>query len=288
MLAFLVFIIGIGFGLSYYMDAPEILFFAVLISIVMNVWAYWFSHKTVIRMTGAKPADPKQYSELYNLTENLAITAGLPMPKLYIVNDDAPNAFATGRNEKHAAVAVTTGLLSMLERDELEGVIAHELSHIGNKDMLIGTIAVVLVGVVSIVARMVLHGSFGGGGGSRRSSNNGGGGGGLLGLILMIVGIVIAPLLATMLRLGISRKREFLADASGALLTRYPEGLARALEKISTYDRPMRRTSEATSHLFFADPHYVKPTQKVGFFACMFMTHPPVYERVKALRDSRG
>ncbi len=281
---FFILLIIVGFGLSYFFEAPEILIVAVIYSVVTSVTSYWFSDRIVLRMTHAVPADRAQYFDLYTVTENLAITAGLPMPKLYVITDPAPNAFATGRNKHHAVVAVTTGLLQKLERNELEGVIAHELSHIGNNDMLIATMTVVMVGTLALVAdiatRMIL-----GGAGSRNNDREGQGGGG--GGIMIIVGLVIVilmPIIGTMLRLSISRKREFLADASGALLTRYPEGLARALEKISSADMPMQKTNNATAHLFIADPHGLTGAKK--FFNKIFATHPPVEERVRALRES--
>ncbi|MCX6747826.1 MAG: M48 family metallopeptidase, partial [Candidatus Nomurabacteria bacterium] len=205
----------------------------------------------------------------------LAITAGLPIPKVYVVNDPAPNAFATGREKEHAVVCATTGLLQILEKNELEGVMAHELSHIGNRDMLISTVAVVLVGFVSILADFFMRSMLFGGG--RDSDDNKGGN------LLMIVGIILsilAPIFATLIQLAISRKREFLADASGALLTRYPEGLANALRKISQYSQPMKRQSSAIAHMYLADPKGYHIGKKVmGLFA----THPPVEARIKAL-----
>jgi heat shock protein HtpX len=194
------------------------------------------------------------------------------MPKLYVIEDAAPNAFATGRDEKHAVVAATTGLLAMLDRQELEGVIAHELSHVKNRDMLVMTVAVVLAGFLAILADIFLRMSFSGG---NREDNRGG-----LFMILAIVGIVLAPIAAQLIQLAISRRREFLADASGAILTRYPEGLARALQKISGYDAPMQRTSHATAHLFIANPYGPKA---MNFVNGLFATHPPVEARVKAL-----
>jgi heat shock protein HtpX len=215
------------------------------------------------------------------VTENLAITAGLPMPKLFVINDPAPNAFATGRDEKHAVVAVTTGLLSMMDRTELEGVIAHELSHIKNRDMLVMTITVVLLGFITLLADLFLRMSFYGG--SNRNNNNGGGN---IGAILIVAGFVLAilsPIVAQLIQLAISRKREFLADASGALLTRYPEGLASALEKIGGYAAPMRNANHATAHLFIGNPFGAHHAGK--FLNKLFMTHPPVEERVSILRQ---
>ena len=206
--------------------------------------------------------------------ENLSITAGLPMPKVYVITDSAPNAFATGRDKKHAVVAVTTGLLAILEKNELEGVIAHELSHIGNRDMLVSTVAVVLVGFVSILADVFMR-SLWFGGGDRDSKG---------GNALVIIGIVLsilAPIFAILIQLAISRKREFLADASGALLTRYPEGLASALGKISQYSLPMKRQSKAIAHLYIADPKGSSLGKRIkGLFA----THPPAEDRIKILR----
>ncbi|MEK7505758.1 MAG: M48 family metallopeptidase, partial [Patescibacteria group bacterium] len=235
------------------------------------------SDKLVMATTGAKlMPDEGQYKEVHNIVENLSITAGLPKPKLYFINDPAPNAFATGRNKEHAAIAVTTGLLSMMDRSELEGVLAHELSHIGNKDMLLMTVAVVLVGFVTLLSDFFLRFSMHGSGDRDNRA----------GAVLMVAGIVLAilsPFIATLIQLAISRKREFLADASGALLTRYPEGLASALQKINSYGRPMVRANHATAHLFIGNPFGGGDSQKVSFLNKIFMTHPPVAERVNAL-----
>ncbi len=272
MAMFLAIVLAIGYGVSWYYQSPALLYVAMGFAVIMNVWAFWFSDKQVLSMTGAKPATREEHFDLYTVTENMAIAAGLPMPKLYVIEDPAPNAFATGRDEKHAVVAATTGLLAMLDRQELEGVIAHELSHIQNRDMLVMTVAVVLAGFLAILADMFLRMSFSGG---DRDSNRGG-----LFMILAIVGIVLAPIAAQLIQLAISRRREFLADASGALLTRYPEGLARALQKISGYDAPMQRTSHATAHLFISDPY---GKSAVNFVNGLFATHPPVEKRVAAL-----
>lgn len=277
--AFLIGVIAIGWVVSVYMNNPGILYIAVIFALVMNVGSYWFSDKLVLSMTHAHPIELKDNPELYRILENLTITAGLPMPKPYVIEDPAPNAFATGRNPEHAVVAVTTGLLSMLDRSELEGVIAHELSHIGNRDMLVMTVAVVLAGFVAIVADMFLRMSMFGG---HRDNDN------KLGpivIVLAIVGAILAPIAAQLIKLAISRKREFLADASGALLTRYPEGLASALIKISRAGIPMQSASHATAHLFIADPF--GPGEKKGLMTRignMFATHPPVQDRVAALR----
>ncbi|MFA5777904.1 MAG: M48 family metalloprotease [Candidatus Paceibacterota bacterium] len=273
MAVFFVVVIGFGWFFSYYYGNPNILYFFVVFSVLMNFFSYWFSDKIVLTLAGAKEAKREEYFDLYNSVENLAITAGLPMPKVYVVQDLSPNAFATGRDKNHAVVCATTGLLAILEKNELEGVIAHELSHIGNKDMLLSTVVVVLVGFVTIVADVFRRNLFFGGG--RDSKNNGG--------IFMIVGIILsilAPLAAVLIQLAISRKREFLADASGALLTRYPDGLANALRKISEHSQPMVRQSGAIAHLYIADPKGTSVSKKISGF---FVTHPPVEERIKAL-----
>ena len=277
MTVFLIVVIGLGFLFARIYDNAMILFVFVVFAIVMNITSYWFSDKIVVSLAGAKLADPKNDLELIRIVENLAITAGLPMPKAYIVNDPAPNAFATGRDPKHSVVAVTTGLLSILEKNELEGVIAHELSHIGNRDMLVSTVAVVLVGFLSIVSDMFLRMSIWGGGNRDNDSK----GGNIL-MIVAIVAAILAPIAGMLLQLAISRKREYLADASGALLTRYPEGLANALRKIGGHSAPMRKQSNAIAHLYLADPK-----GKTSRLARLFMTHPPMQSRINALLNTK-
>jgi len=278
---FLIVVIGIGWVFSRIYANPSILYFAVVFSVLMNVIAYWYSDKIVLKMCRAVPVEHKNAPELYNIVENLSITAGLPMPKIYLIREKQPNAFATGRNPKHAVVAVTEGLLEKLDRSELEGVLAHELSHVGNRDMLLSTVIVVLVGFISIISDMFLRSAFWGGLGRRDDRE-----GGQAGAILMIVGIalsILAPIAAMLIQLAISRKREFLADASGALLTRYPEGLASALEKISSDSTPMRIANNTTAHLWLDDPF--KGQKKTSWLRKLFMTHPPVEERIKCLRE---
>jgi len=272
---FLALVIGVGFVMSQYYGNSGILYIAVAFSIVMNVSAYWFSDKVAIASAGAKPADEKEYLELHRIVENLAITAGLPKPRVYIINDAAPNAFASGRDAKHAVIAVTTGLLLTLDRPELEGVLAHELSHVGNRDILVMTVAVVLVGFLAVISDIALRMSMFGGNRDRDNKNP-------IMLIAVIAAMILAPIAAKLIQLAISRKREFLADASGALLTRYPDGLASALTKIGAYSAPMQRASSATAHLFISNPF---GAQKAGaFVAKMFSTHPPMQERIAALR----
>jgi len=278
MLTFLLVVIGIGWSFSYIYDNQIILYVAVFFSLFMNIFSYWYSDKIVLKMSGAKPASRDAHRELWNVVENLSITAGLPMPKLYIINDYSPNAFATGRNKENSAVAVTSGLLDILNRTELEGVIAHELSHIGNRDILIQTVVVVLVGFVTLLSDFFLRMSFYGHGGNDRGDSR-------AQAILAVVGIVLAilaPIIATLIQLAISRKREFLADSSGSLLTRYPEGLASALEKISQSPNELKKVSRATAHMYISNPF--KGSHTKGFMAKLFMTHPPVEERIRALR----
>jgi heat shock protein HtpX len=275
---FLVFIIALGWLFSYLLNSDAILYIAIFLSVFMSIGSYWWSDKIVLSMYKAEPIEHDKNPELYHVVENLCITAGLPLPKIYIIPEMQPNAFATGRDKNHAVVCVTQGLLNRLDKTELQGVLAHELSHIGNKDMLLSTVVAVLAGVVAILANMFMRISFWGGGRRDDRDNN-------LGMILMVLVIfaaILAPIAATLVQLAISRKREFLADADGALLTRYPEGLAKALEKISSDPTPMRITNDATSSLFIDSPY--KGKQKMHWFTKLFDTHPPIEERIKALR----
>ena len=284
MLVFFFVIVGVAWSFSYILQSPIILWVAVIFSVVMNIGAYWFSDKVVLKMSGATPVSRESHKDLWNILENLSITAGLPMPKLYIINDEAPNAFATGRNPERAVVAVTTGLLSILDKNELEGVIAHELSHIGNRDMLVMTVVVVLLGFVTLLSDFFLRMTLFGGGNRDR-------GDGRIQIFLIVAGLALAilsPIIAKLIQLAISRKREFLADASGALLTRYPKGLASALEKISKQSTPMKRANHATAHLFISSPfgNTNKKSKKGKFLDRLFMTHPPVQERIDALMSN--
>jgi len=271
---FLFFVIGIGYIFAGAMNNYAILVIAVIFSVVMSFASYWWSDKIVLAMSGAKVVTHENAKEIYHIVENLCITAGLPVPKIYIIQDSSPNAFATGRDPEHAVVCLTTGIIEKLDKSELEGVIAHELSHIGNRDILLSTVIVVLVGFVALLAGFFRRWSFFGGRDNDRES-------GQLGLILFIAAIILsilAPIAAMLIQLAISRKREYLADADGALLTRYPEGLARALEKISADPTPFRHANRATAHLFIANPFKGKRVSS------LFQTHPPIAERVKRLR----
>ncbi len=274
---FLAVIVGLGYFLAYMYQSPGILTIAIIFAVVMNITGYWYSDKIALSMARAVPADPAQYPVLEHTVENLAITAGLPKPKVYIIPDAAPNAFATGRDAKHASIAVTQGLLNMMTQTELEGVLAHEMSHIGNRDILLQSMVAVLVGFVSIVGNIFTRSLWFGGGRSREDGEGGN--------ILAIVGIIfiiLSPIVATLIQLAISRKREYLADASGALLTRYPEGLASALEKIEAYGRPMRTANNATAHMYISNPFGSRVSQGISQ---LFMTHPPTAKRIAALRD---
>lgn len=275
---FFVVVIGIGWAFSYIYGDQTILYAAVAFSSFMSILSYWQSDKIVLRMAHARPVTMNDHPELYRIVENLSITAGLPMPKLYVSPELAANAFATGRDPKHSAVVVTQGLLNILDRTELEGVIAHELSHVGNRDILVGTVAVILVGFISLLSDLFMRSMFWG---RRRNSDSGS-----AGVYLAIIGIILAilaPIAATLIRLAISRRRESLADASGALLTRYPEGLASALEKIEKDTTPMQFANNTTSHLWLEDPFHDQ--KKTPLFHRLFMSHPPTRDRVKALRD---
>jgi len=275
MAVFLAVVGAIGYYFSYYYGAPEIFYTAIIFSLVMNVTSFWFSDKIALAVSKARLASREEFFDLYNITENLSIAAGLPMPKLYVIDDPAPNAFATGRDKEHAVVAVTTGLLQRLERNELEGVIAHELSHIGNRDILLMSVVVVLVGMIAIISDIFTRSTLFGGG--RRDSDNKAGVLAIVGLVL----VVLSPIIATLIKLAISRRREFLADASGALLTRYPEGLAKALEKISSYNQPLKSASTATAHLFISNPFGGSHKS----ISNLFQTHPPIADRIKALQN---
>lgn len=248
------------------------------ISLFSTIGSYFFSDKIVLATTGAKPASKEEFFDFYTVTENLCIASGMPMPKLYVMNDSAPNAFATGRDPKHGVVCVTTGLLQMMDRAELEGVIAHELSHIKNYDILVASVVAVLVGTISLMADWIMRGWFWGGG-----DNDSGAKKNPIFLVLFILALILMPIVATLIQLAISRRREFLADASGALMSRYPEGLARALEKIAGYPNPVRSATSSTAHLFISNPF--KKQGSMSWMSSLFSTHPAAEERIKILRS---
>jgi len=251
---------------------------AVVVSMGMAAAGYYSSDKVVLAISRARPVTKDEYPYLYNVVEGLAIAAGLPAPRCYVIDDTAPNAFATGRNPEHAVICVTTGILEKLNRVELEGVIAHEMSHIKNLDIRLQTVVVVMAGVVALLSDWMLRSFLWGG--RRRGRDSRGGGG--AGAILILVGLalaVLSPLIATIIQLAVSRKREFLADASGAMLTRYPAGLASALRKISADTEPLEAANKATAHLYIVNP--LKNIK--GTVNKLFSTHPPIEERIAAL-----
>lgn len=273
---FLVVVIGAGYVFSEVLGSPGILPFAVAFSVLMSFGSYWWSDKIVLSMSGARPVTTEENKELYRIVENLAITAGLPIPRVYVIEDAAMNAFATGRDPEHGVICFTTGLLRRLDRSEIEGVAAHELSHIGNRDTLISTVVVVLVGFVALLADWFRHAAWFGFGGRDDNRNTH-----PAMIILALVLSLLAPLAAMLIQLAISRKREYVADASGVLLTRYPEGLASALRKISTDTEPLEAANRATAHLYISNPFKGAKVSK------LFMTHPPVEERIAALLGGR-
>lgn len=279
MTVFFIIVMSIGWLFSQVYGNPFVLVIAVAFSILMSFGSYWWSDKIVILTTGARLLTDDKAPELHNIVENLAITAGLPKPRVYIVDSPQPNAFATGRNAEHAVVAVTTGILKIMNRTELEGIIAHEMSHIGNRDMLVSTIVVVLVGFIQLLSDMFLRSLWLGRMGGDRNHNS-------PHAVFLLIGIVLAllaPIAGVLMQLAVSRRREYLADTSGALLTRYPEGLASALEKLARDHTPMRQANHATAHLWLDDPYQGKE-KKTSFITRLFMTHPPIEKRIARLR----
>ena len=274
-----VIVIGLSWliGAMYQIDAGSSIIIGTMIATMYSLISYYGSSSIALSVSGAKPITKAQAPDLYNVVENLCIANGQKTPEIYIIDDASPNAFATGRDPEHASIAFTTGILAILDRKELEGVAAHELSHVKNYDIRVMTIVVVLVGLISLIADILIHVRIG------RGNDKGGN----FGLILMIVGIVLAilsPLFAQIIQLAISRSREYLADASGALLTRYPEGLASALSKIEAHGVPMKNANHATAHLFFSNPFGAKKESR-SWFANLFSTHPPMNERITRLRN---
>jgi heat shock protein HtpX len=281
----IVFFLALIFALAWLFEqmmgwGTEGLVLAAIIAVAMTIGSYYASDKIVLTMSKARPVKKEEYPHLYNVVEGLAIAAGVPRPRCYVIDDSAPNAFATGRNPQNSVIVVTTGLLDKLNRVELEGVVAHEMSHIKNYDVRLQTLTVVMVGVVALLSDWMRR-SFWWGGGRRRSSDRskGGGGGAALIMALALVMAILSPLIAQLIRLAISRKREFLADASGAMLTRYPPGLASALRKISADKEPLEAANKATAHLYIVNPLL----EHGGRINKLFSTHPPIEERIAAL-----
>jgi heat shock protein HtpX len=259
-----------GFLLASAFNNPIFLYTGVFLSIGVSIWSYWNSGSMVLKMANARPLGAEENPSLVSLVNKLSIQAGLPVPKIFIIDDPAPNAFATGRNPENGVVAFTTGILSLLNQDELAGVIAHELSHIANRDTLIMTVVAVFANII----QGITHYAFFFSGDRNREAS---------GIIATVVFVFLAPLAATMIQLAISRKREFVADASGAILTQYPQGLANALVKIENFPQGMQNVNTSIAHLFIADPEKNEKGREMPWYVKLFMTHPPVAERVEAL-----
>ena len=279
-IAITAFLIVLGYFLGVYWGSGYAgVAISFLLALIMSLAAYYSGDKMVLAISRAKRIEKRDYPQLFNVIEELSVAGGLPMPAIYVIDDTAPNAFATGRNPQHASVAITTGLMQKLKRDELQGVMAHELSHVGNRDILYATMVGVLVGSIAMISDFFLRSFFWSGGRRRRSDEKGGG----IGAILVIVAIalaILAPICAKLLQLAVSRQREYLADASAAMLTRYPEGLASALEKIAGDKEVLEVANRATQHLYIVNP--IKPFEKRA--SSLFSTHPPIGERITRLR----
>ena len=284
-LFFIIFIAGAAYlmaeGFGYSLD---IVAWALIFSGVTSFFSYFYSDKIILSISGAKEANRKEFFDFYTVTENICSGQKMPMPKLYVIEDSAMNAFATGRDPKHAVVCATTGLLNRLNRSEIEAVIAHELSHIKNYDMLLMSIVTILVGLIALLADWMMRMSFWGGGRKRDNDNSG-----QLGAIIAIVAVILAilsPIIAQLIQLAISRRREFLADASSASMTKNPQGLIKALTKISQDTEPLEVANNATAHLYISNP--LKNAKGTHAFAKLFNTHPPVGERIQALQEMRA
>ncbi|MFA5933091.1 MAG: M48 family metallopeptidase [Microgenomates group bacterium] len=273
-----VYVIAMGFGYGQ-VGGLGIVGFALVAAGIMNFVSYFWSDQIVLGISGAKLVEHDKNPEIYHLVENLCIAGGLPVPKIYTIDDSAPNAFATGRDKNHAAIALTMGILDKLNKQELEGVIAHELSHIGNRDTLLMAVVAILVGSIALLSDFFLRSMWFGGDRDRDNNN-------ILFVILAIAAAILAPIIATLIQLAVSRRREFLADASAVLLTRYPEGLANALQKISADKEPLEVANRGTAHLYITNP--LKGKEATSWFVGLFNTHPPIEARLKALREMAG
>jgi len=282
MVIFVIFITGAVWLFSQALNyGPGIVGWALIISGLMSFASYWWSDKIILALSKARPADKKSDFKFFTVTENLALASQIPMPKLYVIEDSAPNAFATGRDTHHAVICATTGLIDKLNRTELEAVVAHEIAHIRNYDMRLMSIVTILVGMIVLISDWFLRGSQFGGRSRNREGNN-------VSAILFLIGLILAllsPLIAKLIQLALSRRREFLADASGVMLTKYPDGLMSALQKISADKEPLEVANKATAHLYIVNPF--KGSLARGWAVNLFNTHPPVEERIKALKEMR-
>ncbi len=274
-----IYILAMGFGYGQG-SGLSLVGMALIFAGIMNFASYYWSDKIVLGVSGAKPISEQSNKELYRIVENLCIAAGLPTPKIYVIEDTATNAFATGRDPKHAAICFTTGILEKLKKEELEGVTAHELSHVGNRDTLLMSAVSVLVGMIAVLSDWFLRSMFWGSRSRDDSKNN------TIFMVLALASAILAPIIATLIQLAVSRRRELLADASGVLLTRYPEGLINALLKISKDKEPLEAANRGTAHLYIVNPF--KGQQAGAFLAGLFNTHPPIEVRVKALQEMEG
>ncbi len=274
------FVVGVGWGVSYYTGDFVFLWIALIFSVFSSFFSYFYSDKLVLRISNAKEIKKENAPEFYRVVENLTIAEGLPMPNLFIIEESQPNAFATGRNPKNSVVAVTRGLLEMMDRSELEAVVAHELSHIKNRDILLSTAVVVLALTVSFLSRIFLRSAIFGRRGGKK--------GGIITLVVALIVAILAPLIATIMKLALSRRREYLADSSAAIMTRHPQALASALQKIGEYPRSLSTASDATAHLYIMNPFRGK--EKKRWMHKLFSTHPPLEERIEKIKsiDSKG
>ncbi len=271
------FVVAVGWGISYYTGSYIFLWVGLIVSIFSSFYSYFYSDKLVLRMSKAKKAKREDYAEYYRIVENLTISEGMLMPELFILKESQPNAFATGRNPENSVIAVTEGLLRVMDRSELEAVLAHELSHIKNRDVLLSTVVVVLAATVALMSRIFLR--------STMFGRRGRGKGGLITLIFALVVALLAPLIATVIKLAVSRKREYLADSSAALMTRHPQALADALEKIKSYPKSMKAASDATAHLYIMNPFREDDDEGQKWIHKLFATHPPLEERIQKLKE---
>ena len=257
---------------------------ALVIAIALSVGSYRYGDRVVLASARAREVTPQEEPRLHNVVEGLCLAAGIPRPRVYVVPEHAPNAFATGRDPEHSSIAVTQGLLDMMNRVELEGVVAHELSHVRDRDILVGTVVATLVGTVVLISEFFLRWFWWGGIGGRRGNDRGGGGLEIIFFAIGVVLLVLAPIIAQIIKFAVSRRREYLADAEGAMLTRYPPGLASALRKIAADTTPMRAANNATAHLWLSQPSRT-PGESNHWFENLFSTHPPIQERIRRLEE---